>query len=145
MANIQLSFSFFLGPEPGHRLPWSQVLREKMAPLTVGHTHRVPYLLFASLIASSNKPGSVPITNTQPPKYPGRCAPVIYFIQLRFWGCSPRSHQVEPVPMGAKCWQPGPRKSEPTTVLQKAHQSSKRMVVLNLHILCIGVITRTGG
>ena len=87
----KITFSF-LGPKPGHRLPWSQFLREKMAPLTVGHTHRMPYLLIALQIVGSNKPSSFPITSSQPPKYPGRCGPVIYSIQLRFWGGSPRTH-----------------------------------------------------
>ena len=94
---------FFLGPKPGHRLPWSQVLREKLAPLSVGHTHRMPYLLFALPIASSNHLRSAPITNTQPPKYPGRywTSHLFYPIKVLGW-LPPGLNQVEPVTLGAK-------------------------------------------
>jgi hypothetical protein len=53
---VKHKLPFLLGPKPGHRLPWSQVLGEKLAPLTVGHTHRMPYLLFVLQIANSNTP-----------------------------------------------------------------------------------------
>ena len=87
---LQLSF-FFSGRSPGYRLPWSQVLGEKVSLLPVGHTRRVPYLLFANLISIFKIPRLLPYTDTQHPKNPGRCGPVIFSIQLRFWGCSPRT------------------------------------------------------
>eukprot|EP00092_Neocalanus_flemingeri_P031799 GFUD01034543.1.p2 GENE.GFUD01034543.1~~GFUD01034543.1.p2 ORF type:complete len:106 (-),score=13.71 GFUD01034543.1:742-1059(-) len=105
----------------------------------------MPYLLSASQIASPNHSRSIPIASTQPPKYPGRCWTSHFFYPVKVLGIYPRTHQVEPVPKGAKFQQPGLKKPEPTTALQKTHQSSERMMVLKLHILCIGVITRTGG
>ena len=81
----------FSGRSPGHRLPWSQVLEEKVSLLPVRHTYRMPYLLFAYQISISKNPGLLPITGTRHPKNPGRCGPVIFSIQLRFWGWSPRT------------------------------------------------------
>ena len=82
---------FFSSRSSGHRLPWSQVLGEKVSLLPVGHTRRMPYLLFANLISISKIPRLLPDTDTQHPKNPGRCGPVIFSIQWRFWGCSPRT------------------------------------------------------
>ena len=62
-----------------------------MSLLPVRHTYRMPYLLFAYQISISKNPGFLPITSTRHPKNPGRCGPVIFSIQLRFWGWSPRT------------------------------------------------------
>ena len=127
---IILSFYSLLGPKPGHRLPWSQVLGEKLAPLAVGYTQRVPYLLLHNKLSIPNSQGSSQLlTLSIPSILEGWTSHLFYPIKVLGW-VPPGLNQVEPVPKGAKCQQPGLRKSEPAKVLQKAHQSSKRLVVL---------------
>ena len=120
----------FLRPKPGHRLPWSQVLGEKLAPLAVGYTQRIPYLLLHNKLSIPNSQGSSQLlTLSIPSILEGWTSHLFYPIKVLGW-VPPGLNQVEPVPKGAKCQQPGLRKSEPAKVLQKAHQSSKRLVVL---------------
>ena len=117
-------------PKPGHRLPWSQVLGEKLAPLAVGYTQRIPYLLLHNKLSIPNSQGSSQLlTLSIPSILEGWTSHLFYPIKVLGW-VPPGLNQVEPVPKGAKCQQPGLRKSEPAKVLQKAHQSSKRLVVL---------------
>ena len=124
------SFFYFSGPKPGHRLPWSQVLGEKLAPLAVGYTQRIPYLLLHNKLSIPNSQGSSQLlTLSIPSILEGWTSHLFYPIKVLGW-VPPGLNQVEPVPKGAKCQQPGLRKSEPAKVLQKAHQSSKRLVVL---------------
>ena len=78
---LQTPFLFFLlGPKPGHRLPRSQVIGEKVTPLTVEHTYRVPYL---HSMLSTQKPTNQGYSHKLPtssPRHPGRFGPVICFI-----------------------------------------------------------------
>ena len=75
LASVHLgtiSLFFISDRSPDNRLPWSQILGEKVTPLPVRHTQRMPYLLSAYQIAISNTQRFSPNIDTRHPRNPGR-------------------------------------------------------------------------